>query len=55
MKYEQEQRRVEMDESFVVALAFEFENNVKMFNFLKLTNLYNTIKKNIQLAPKYLK
>jgi len=43
LKYEQDRQRIGIDASLDSALGPEAEDNFKMIDFLKSTNLYNAI------------
>jgi len=45
IRYERNRHRVEMKEILDTKLGTETKNNVKIIQFLKLTNFYNAIKK----------
>jgi len=42
-KYEQDRHRIEIDPTLDSALGLETKDNIKMIDFLKSTNLYNSI------------
>jgi len=43
LKYEQDRQRIGIDATLDTALEPETEDNIKMIDFLKSTNLYNSI------------